>query len=124
MAKNKTEKPFNANTMSSSAFFSWLRSGLRRMSSRGWKPIAQVKKEAQVPYKGENKRRKFSYVCSICKGEFAATEINVHHTIEVGSLKSFDDLPEFCKNLFCEKELLQVVCSKCHDKIHHKNERN
>lgn len=123
--KSRVEKPYNNGTMSSSAFFGWLRSSLRKLSSRGWIPITETKKAARVPYKGENKRRKYSYVCSICKGEFADSEISIHHIQPVGSLKSFDDLGEFAKNLFCEASLLQCVCTSCHHSIHHpKDEEN
>ena len=85
-----------------------------------WKPVAQVRKEAQVPYKGPNKKRKFSYVCNDCKKEFAATSVAVHHIVEAGTLSSFDDLPSFVEKLFVEKEGLVLLCNKCHDKRHGK----
>jgi hypothetical protein len=115
----KVAKPRNAGTMTEVQFFQWIRQILRK-ASLYWKPIAQVRKEAQIPYKGPNKRRKYSYVCSSCKKEFPSTEINVHHKIECGSLKSFDDLPGFAERLFCEKESLCVLCKTCHDKEHKK----
>lgn len=122
--KSRVEKPYNNNSFSHSMMMQWLRSGLRKMSMR-WKPIAQVRKEAQVPYIGENKRRKYSYVCAICKEEFASTECAVHHLQEVGTLKSFDDLGEFAKNLFCEKDSLILCCHTCHSNIHKtKNNQN
>jgi hypothetical protein len=114
-----TPKTRCAGTMTDAQFFQWLRQILRK-ASLYWKPIYQVKKEAQVPYIGPNKRRKYSYVCSICKNEFQSTEINVHHTIECGSLKSFEDLPGFVERLFVEKEFLAVVCKNCHDNEHKK----
>lgn len=107
----------NNGTMTEAQFFQWLRQVLRR-SSMYWKPISQVRREAQVPYKGANKRRKYSYVCSKCHKEFPATSINVHHIIDCGSLSSFEDLASFAEKLFVEKEGLEVLCSKCHDKIH------
>ena len=121
--KSRVEKPYNNNTFSHSMMMQWIRSGLRKMSMR-WKPIAQVRKEAQVPYIGENKRRKYSYVCAICKGEFSSTECAVHHLNEVGTLKSFDDLGEFAKNLFCEKEFLILCCHTCHSSLHTKNKKS
>lgn len=117
--KNTVPKTRNAGTMTDAAFFQWIRQILRRASVY-WKPISQVRKEAQVLYKGNNKRRKYSYVCSNCKNEYASTEINVHHKIECGSLKSFDDLPDFVERLFCEKEFLCVLCKNCHDEEHKK----
>lgn len=86
-----------------------------------WKPIAQVRKEAQVLYKGPNKRRKFSYICSECRREVDGKSIHIHHKIDCGSLRSFADLSEFAERLFCEKDLLSAICNTCHDKIHGKN---
>ena len=117
--KVKPVKPRNNASMTEAAFFQWLRQILRK-SSIHWKPIAQARKDAQVVYRGTNKRRRFSYVCSVCRKEFAGTDIRVHHKSECGTLKSFDDLPLFCERLFCEKEGLAVVCNSCHDNIHNK----
>ena len=112
------ERNFNYNTMSSSMFFSWLRSGLRRMTVRGWKPISECKKLNRIPYVGDNKRMRWSYICSNCGGTFSEKEIAIHHKIPVGSLKTFEDLPGFCKRLFCEIEDLTLICDTCHTRIH------
>jgi len=117
--KGAAPKTRNSGTMTEAGFFQWLRQVLRK-SSLYWKPISQVRKDAQVTYKGDNKRRKYSYICSDCKKEYPATEINVHHKIECGSLKSFDDLSGFVERLFVEKEGLVVLCKKCHNKEHGK----
>lgn len=114
---SKVEKPFNNGTMSNAAFFGWLRSRLRKMS-QAWKPIQEVKKAAKVPYVGENKRRKFSYKCEKCFGEFSDKQVAVHHKIPAGSLKSFEDLPDFCRRLFIEKQGLILLCDSCHTKEH------
>lgn len=116
--KSKVEKPYNAGTMSSSAFFGWLRSRLRKMSMQGWKPTKIVKDAAKVPYVGENKRRKFSYVCQKCFTPVSDKECAVHHKIPAGSLKSFEDLPDFCRRLFVEKQGLILLCDDCHTKEH------
>ncbi len=109
------EKPYNAGTMTASAFFSMIRSALRQ-SSRWWKPIAQAKNNARRPYKGTNKRRKWEYQCNECKQWFDGTTVNVDHIVPVGTLTCFEDLPLFAKNLFCEAENLQCLCATCHDK--------
>ena len=111
------EKTRNSGTMTESAFFSFLRSKLRSASSRGWRPIQEARKLCRVPYVGENKRRKWSYVCPICSGEFQDKEMEVHHKTKVGSLKTFEDLPDFCRNLFVEIEGLICICHDCHAKI-------
>ncbi len=115
--KSLVDKPFNNGSMSNAAFFGWIRSRLRKMS-QAWKPIQEVKKDAKRPYIGENKRRKFSYECSRCKGLFSDKEVAVHHIIPAGTLKSFDDIGTFCKNLFVEKDLLILLCDGCHTKEH------
>lgn len=112
-------KLYNEGTMTSSAFFGMIRATLRN-KSRWWKPILAVKNEAKIAYKGPNKRRKFSYICRQCKNEFDSKQVSVHHKIECGTLKSFDDIGPFCQRLFCEKEALILLCSACHDLQHKK----
>jgi hypothetical protein len=119
--KSRVEKPYNNGTFSHSMMMQFLRSALRKISMR-WKPIAQVRKEAQVPYVGENKRRKYSYVCAKCGKHFASNDCAVHHLHAVGKLQSFEDLGEFAKNLFCEKQNLVLWCHICHAAHHSKPE--
>lgn len=115
--KKKTEKPFNNGTMSKAAFFGMLRSKLR-MASRWWKPIAEAKKLARRPYKGDNKRQKWEYQCNHCKKWFNDKEVAVDHKIPAGSLNDFNDLPGFTERLFCEVDGLQILCNNgptsCH----------
>lgn len=120
--KPKTEKPRNAGTMTESAFWSFIRSGLRQ-KSRWWKPITQCKLKAKRPYKGPNKRQKFEYQCNSCKKWFAEKNINVDHIIPAGTLTCANDLPGFVERLFCEVDNLQVLCSGCHN-IKTQKERN
>ena len=109
----KSPKTRNNGTMTEAAFWSFIRSSLRRRTIV-WKPINEVKKEARRPYVGENKRRKWEYQCASCKGYFSDKEIQVDHKIEAGSLRSGKDLEGFVERLFCEKEGLQVLCRNCH----------
>lgn len=110
----KVEKTRNANTMSESAFWGFIRSGLRQ-KSRWWKPITQCKLEAKRIYKGPNKRQKFEYQCNECKDWFIEKKINVDHIVGAGSLKCANDLPGFVERLFCEIDNLQVLCETCHN---------
>lgn len=116
-SREVVDKPYNAGTMSSSAFFGWLRSRLRKMS-QAWKPIQEVRKAAKIPYIGENKRRKFSYVCSKCGLAYSDKEVAVHHLFPCGSLKSFSDLSTFAEKLFVEADKLILLCHQCHSKEH------
>ena len=112
----KAPKTRCSGTMSESAFFSFIRSGLRQKSQR-WKPIFDAKKLAQVPYDGTDKRTRFAYTCAICKGDFKGTETMVDHIVPCGSLKSFDELPAFVERLFCEVDGLRVLCKSCHQEV-------
>jgi len=118
----KSEKTRNNGSMTEAAYFSWIRSGLRKMSMRGWKPIAQVRQEARRPYTGPNKRLKYEYKCAICKEYFPDKEIHVDHICAAGSLKSAKDLEGFVERLFCEKDGLRVLCKPCHHKITHQTD--
>lgn len=96
-------------------YWQFIRSNLRHAWSKY--PVRhQVMTKAAVPYKGKDKRRKFSYRCTACTKLFKRTEVQVDHIIPCGSLKCVDDLPKFVGTLLCEADNLQVLCSKCHDK--------
>lgn len=110
----KVAKPRNAGTMTESAFWSFIRSGLRQ-KSRWWKPITECKLKAKRAYKGTNKRQKFEYQCKSCNNWFPEKQINVDHIIPAGSLNCAEDLAGFVNRLFCEQENLQVLCSECHN---------
>lgn len=112
--RKKVPKPRNTGTMTESAFWSFIRSGLRQ-KSRWWKPITQCKLESRRPYKGTNKRQKFEYQCNSCKGWFPEKKINVDHIIPAGTLTCSADLPAFVERLFCEIDNLQVLCESCHN---------
>ena len=112
----KVPKTRCSGTMTESAFYSFIRSGLRQKSQR-WRPIFDCKKLAQVPYSGTDKRTKYLYTCAICNGEFKGTETMVDHIVPCGSLKSFDDLPAFVERLFCEVDGLRVLCKACHQEV-------
>lgn len=113
-AKPKAIKPRNAGTMTESAFWSFIRSGLRQ-KSRWWKPITECKLKAKRAYKGPNKRQKFEYQCNICKNWFPDKNVNIDHKIPAGSLNCAEDLPGFVNRLFIEIEGLQCLCSNCHN---------
>ena len=121
-ARKKVDKPRNAGTMSESAFWSFIRSGLRQ-KSRFWKPITQCKLAARRPYKGPNKRQKFEYECNVCGKWFPEKKINIDHIQPAGSLRCANDLPGFVERLFCEIDNLQCICEKCHN-VKTQNEKN
>ena len=119
--RSSVPKIRNANSMTESAFWSFIRSALRQ-KSRWWKPITLVKQKAKRVYRGPLKRQKFEYLCNGCKQYFPEKIVNVDHIIPVGSLTCKEDLPGFVERLFCEVDNLQVLCSTCHD-LKTKNEK-
>jgi 5-methylcytosine-specific restriction endonuclease McrA len=119
----KTVKTRNAGTMTESAFWSFIRSGLRQ-KSRFWKPITQCKMSSRRAYKGPLKRQKFEYQCNECGEWFPEKKINVDHIKPAGSLNCANDLPGFVERLFIEVEGLQILCSNCHDKKTAKEREN
>lgn len=107
-------KPYNHGTMTASAFFSMIRSALRK-ASRYWKPALECKIRARKKYKGTNAKQKWEYKCAKCKKYYMEKDISVDHIIECGSLNSFDDVADFCKRLFVEIDGYQILCDKCHN---------
>ena len=126
MAKKRASrvaKTRNGGTMTESSFWSMIRSALRRKWMY-WVPRRQVLEQARYAYTGPNKRRKWEYECSVCKGKFDGKEVEVDHVIAAGSLKGYDDVALFIQNLFVEDlSLLRVVCRPCHKEIT-KNQKN
>jgi len=108
------KKTRNAGTQTEAAFFSGLRSCLRR-HFRFWKPIHQARLKARRKYKGENKRRKWVYICNHCGGEFMGNQVQVDHIIPAGSLRCLEDLAGFVERLAAEDvNSYQILCKPCH----------
>lgn len=107
-------KSRNMGTMTEAAFWSMLRSHLRRLSLR-WKPRAECLKRARRTYKGPNKRQKWEYQCCICKAWYSGKEVEADHIVSCGSLKSFEDLAVFTERLLVEVDGWQCICKTCHN---------
>ena len=127
MRRGKTDrvpKTRASGQWTEAAFWGFIRSGIRQMSSR-WPPMSEVLREFRREYNGPNGRQKWEYQCALCGDWFpqAVTVggkkkavIQVDHIDECGTLSCFEDISGFCKRLFCEKEGLRVVCKDCHQK--------
>ena len=100
---------------SEAKFFQFIRSGLRSKWTR-WPPKFEVLNAARREYQGDNKRQKYEYKCAKCRKHYPQKEVSVDHIEPVGTLRSFDDLPEFCRRLFVGTSKLQLLCKRCHDK--------
>ncbi len=112
----KMNSPWEDCKWTRSRYFSFIRSGLRRLWSKY--PVKyQALQDARKPYDGEDKRTKWLYQCNICKEHFKGKEVEVDHLIPAGSLKDYSDLAGFVERLFCSKEDLQVLCKPCHKQL-------
>lgn len=109
--RNKTQPFIHWEEWTESRFWSFVRSALRAAYNK-YPPKFEALKMARHPVKRGN--QKWAYTCAICKQEFMQKDVQVDHIIPAGTLKSYSDLPEFVKNLFCGVEGLQIVCKPCH----------
>lgn len=101
-------------TWTTARYFSFIRSALRRAWTKY--PVRfHVLEDAKRPYRGRDKRTKWVYKCAECEKLYKSTEVQVDHINPAGSLKDYNDLPQFVQRLFCEKDNLQVLCKQCHD---------
>ncbi len=108
--------PFGAyNEWTEAKFWTFIRSGLRRMHMR-WPPMQKAKGLVRRPFHGGG-RTKWEYRCSKCTLYFKDKEIEVHHKKDVGTLKCFEDLPGFIERLFCGMEGYEILCKECHKQM-------
>lgn len=105
----------NANTMTESEFWSWIRSTLRRLSIY-WKPKNEALDKAKRPYTGSNKRQKWEYQCNMCKKYYIKAKVEADHIEPAGTLTCAHDLPGFVERLFCDALGYQILCESCHSK--------
>lgn len=111
---SKVVKTRNAGTMTESQYFSKIRS-LLRSGFRYYKPMTIALDNASRPYKGLNKRLKKEYQCAICKEWFPRKDVEIDHLVPCGSLKCYDDIVPFIKNLTQEDpKSYQILCKKDH----------
>ncbi len=104
-------------------YFTFIRSGLRKMWSKYPNKFEILKKERRNKPKNVNGKHKFEYQCVECKGWFQQKHIAVDHKIPAGTLKSFDDVGKFCDNLFCDLTGLQILCDNGSNSCHKKKTR-
>ncbi len=95
------------------AFWSWIRSGLRKMSQR-WAPIRTAKLKHRRPSQSANKKLKWEYQCSGCSRWFPDKQVHVNHIEPCGKLHSWESMSQFAERLFCEEPGLNLLCEKCH----------
>ncbi len=99
--------------LTESAFWSMIRSHLRRLSLR-WKPRNEYITSVRKPYKGPDKRLKWLYQCEQCHEWFARKEVEADHKVEAGSLKCSEDVGPFIDRLLVEVDGWRILCRPCH----------
>jgi len=112
----KSPKTRNAGKWTEGQFWSFIRAVLRN-KSRWWIPRLNALKNARRSNQSVNRRLKWEFQCKTCKNWYPQKNMEVHHTIEAGSLKSAQDLPGFVERLFAETGWV-CLCKTCHKKEH------
>jgi 5-methylcytosine-specific restriction endonuclease McrA len=92
-------------------YWGFIRSALRD-ANRKFPPRYAAKAAAKKTVIGH--RHRFEFQCAECTEWFKDKEVQVDHIIPAGTLRKYDDLPQFVENMFCEADGLQVLCKPCH----------
>lgn len=110
-----TTKTRNGRTWTESRFNSFVKGGLRSISQR-WPPKYTVLNEAKTEKKINPKSGRIAqhFLCAKCLKDFPQKEVEVNHIIPVVPISGFDDWNGVIERMFCEKELLEVLCRLCH----------
>jgi hypothetical protein len=99
------------------AFYSWIRSQLRRGWSRH--PIKNLYLQ-QNRFKSQNDKGRVVWhlECEQCKIDTPQTKIQIDHLIPAGSLKTTGDLGQFVERLyFVTFDTIRALCIPCHEVI-------
>ena len=107
----RVERTRAGKTWTEARYFSFIRSCLRAGMMR-YPAKQQTLKKAERTVTG--KRHRYEYHCATCKEWFQRKLVEVDHKVPAGTLKTFDDLPRFVSNLYCEPDDMQVLCKPCH----------
>ena len=110
---HRVERTRNGGTETESMHMGKIRAALRNIS-RWWKPLQYALKAAsKTTFVG--RRKQVVYLCSSCCNYYSRKSVEVNHIVPAGSLKTYDDLPDFCRRLFTEDvSQLEVLCKDCH----------
>ncbi len=120
----KAPKTRASGTLTESAFWSMIRSHLRRLSLR-WRPRNEYLISVRKPNDGsQDKRTKFIYRCELCNSWFARKDVEIDHKVECGSLKCADDVGSFIERLLVEAHGYRLLCKGCHQGHTNESRRN
>ena len=104
----------NSGRWTAARYRQFVRSALRA-AFRKWPPKFDVLRNARTVVKlnPASGRQAMHYTCAACDGEFPMKQVQVDHTVPIGTFKTWD---KFISRLFCEAPKLQVLCKPCHKK--------
>lgn len=97
-----------------SAYFTWLRGGLRRMWSTYPAKIAWKKKQLFNPPAGYSGRAKSLGQCRYCSRHFPASYLEVDHVQQAGACNSWEESYKFIHALFQCNGNWVLACPECH----------
>lgn len=112
------ERTRNGGLLTEAAFWQMIRSTLRN-KTRFWYPRLKCLQNSRRQNQSSNKRLKWEFQCFNCTKWFPQKEVEVHHSVEAGTLKCYNDLPGFVERLFAEEGWI-CLCRECHKQIHEK----
>ena len=121
----KPAKPYNSGTWTSAYFASVIKSALRAVWLRNWRPRKDALKKACVGKRLNEATGKdnLHYKCAACSNLFKNADVQVDHINPVVSVEDgFVGWDVYMERMFCEVDGLQVLCKTCHS-IKTANER-
>jgi hypothetical protein len=112
------ERPRNGGKWTEAQFLYFIKSALRRASSR-WGPKYEAVRKTYVG-DGINPRtgRKCKlHQCPECGGTFPQNGMQADHRIPVVGPEGFTNWSDYVARLFCEADGFAVMCIACHKKV-------
>jgi len=105
----------NGGTITEAAYWSMLRSGLRR-TFLWWKPAQTALRAARIPYNGPN-GQKWAFICADCNGRHLRKNVHIDHVEPCGALTDFAHVGDFVRRLTPESpDAYRIRCHSCHQK--------
>ncbi len=113
-------KPYNSGKWTKARFNSFIKSGLRALSNK-WPPKYETRKASWIErgiylcagYKTKAHKIKASI---LIKGERKNNVFVDHIAPVIDPRTGFTTWDEVVERMFCEKDRLQVLCKKCHER--------
>ena len=108
-----------------SAFWNWLRGGIRKIWSKAPVKLEYIKlNRKRIKNPNAKSATKFPEVwgmkCEICKKDFLQPDIEIDHKTPAGSLNKLEDIKEFVTRLLIiSLKDLRALCKPCHKIVSH-----